>query len=52
MKRTFAQSLAAKVGSALNVQGLDGNVHVFSVIGIADTSDQAPYSNGGQGLPR
>ncbi|MCW2939246.1 MAG: ABC-type transport system involved in lipoprotein release permease component-like protein [Actinomycetia bacterium] len=50
LERTFAQSLAAKVGSPLNVQGLDGNVHVFSVIGIADTSDQAPYSNGGQGL--
>jgi putative ABC transport system permease protein len=50
LERTFAAALGVRVGSPLRLQGINGQVHTFTVTGTADTSDQAPFADGGPGL--
>lgn len=50
LERSYAQDLGVTVGDTLTLQSLQGLTRQVRVVGIADTADQVPYPDSGQGI--
>lgn len=50
LEQSFAGYLGIRVGDSLTIESLDGATRPLLVAGIADTADQVPYPDSGQGL--